>query len=333
MSQPVVIANPWLLYKLQSDPFFQEPLTAASGAAYAVGDLFVGRETEVRQLGAQVLGSISSRSLVQGSAGVGKTSVVQQLKTAAAEQGVLTHVDPVRIVSGMTVGQFCAEVLRTLLQIRAARTLLAGQRTGKDPGRGARRAATATSSSPAAGTPDSDAFWRRVTRVLEGEDTSAVGVSVASIGGSLEPTRIPAERADMSLFSELSEAFRLLGDGTHRVLVHVNNMENLTGTDAAAATRLLQDVRDVLLTAHSHWVFVGADDIAESVFARVPQLGGIVPLIITLEPLASNDVQALLEKRYRHLSRESATFRQSSHRWPRACTCGITEISGTSCAF
>lgn len=303
MSAPVVIANPWLLYNLQSDPFFQEPLTAGPGTAYPVGELFVGRESEVRQLGAQVLGSTSSRALVQGPAGVGKTSVVQNLKAAAADQGVLTHVDAVRIVSGMTAGQFCAEVLRTLLQIRAARTLLTGQDARKGKRRSHRQALKPTSSRARADTQDSDRFWRRVTRVLEGEDASAVGLSLASIGGSLEPTRIAAERTDLSLFHELNEAFRLLGDGTHRVLVHINNLENLTGTDIEAATRLLQDVRDVLLTAHSHWVFVGAEDIGERVFARVPQLSGILPLVVTLAPLSPDEVEVLLEKRYRHLAR------------------------------
>ena len=45
----------------------------------------------------QVLGSASSRAIVQGEYGVGKTSFTNRLKTALAEHGVLTHARPVRV--------------------------------------------------------------------------------------------------------------------------------------------------------------------------------------------------------------------------------------------
>src|SRR5918992_2628224 len=112
------VASPWTPYGLTDDPFFQAPLSPSSEAARPI-TLFVGRDAEIRLLGGQVVGASSSRAIVEGAPGVGKTSFVNRLKVALAERGVLTHERPVRAAPGMTGRQFVAEVLRVLLQIRA----------------------------------------------------------------------------------------------------------------------------------------------------------------------------------------------------------------------
>ncbi len=93
---------------------------------------------------------------------------------------MLTHVDPVRIVSGMTAGQFSAEVLRTLLQIRSARTVLDLEGpSGVTRKRGRSRledtkALGHRGSPPPAPVPgsvaskDPEAFWRRLARIANG---------------------------------------------------------------------------------------------------------------------------------------------------------------------
>jgi hypothetical protein len=73
-----VIANPWTPYGLGDDPFFQDPLAPTDDPTRPIS-LFVGRAAEVQLLGGQVVGSLSSRAVVQGGAGVGKTSVVNRL--------------------------------------------------------------------------------------------------------------------------------------------------------------------------------------------------------------------------------------------------------------
>ncbi len=73
-----VIANPWTPYGLGDDPFFQDPLAPTDDPTRPIS-LFVGRAAEVQLLGGQAVGSLSSRAVVQGGAGVGKTSVVNRL--------------------------------------------------------------------------------------------------------------------------------------------------------------------------------------------------------------------------------------------------------------
>ena len=288
------IASPWTPYGLSDDPFFQAPLAPSDDAARPIS-LFVGREEEVQLLGGQVVGSSSSRAIIQGPAGVGKTSFVNRLKVALAEQGVLTHEQPVRVRAGMSPRQFCAEVLRVLLQIRATQAPAPGiaEKTAKLASKGAR---------------DEDAFWRRVGHLVEGEDTTAggvtLGVPVANIGVQRERGRIPAEVDELSLDAELAQAVAHLSAGGKRhVLIHVDNLENLSGADAAAAAALVQNLRDSFLIDHSHWLFVGTDDIERRVFRTTEQVGGIIPFAVDLEPLPPEAVAEVLQRRYQHLRR------------------------------
>jgi len=287
-----VVANPWRPYGLKADPFFQEPLTPDADAVHPIG-LFVGRAEELRLLGSQVLGATSSRAIVQGPIGVGKTSFVNRLKATLAEHGVLTHAQPVRVTGDMTVHGFAAEVLRVLTQIRASQ-----------PG-------------PTPAPDDEEApFWRRVGRQLEGEDVMGGGVSVAGVGVSATRGRIAAERRDLALYPDIERAVSYLaaprGEGTRgraasskhergRVLLHVNNLENLTRADVEHAAALVQDLRDYFLIPQAHWIFVGADDVEQQVFRASDAVGGIVPLVTDLGPLAPEEIPTLLDRRYAQL--------------------------------
>ncbi len=297
-----IIGNPWRPYGLRADPYFQEPLTPEEDAPHPIG-LFVGRADELRMLASQVLGSTSSRAVVQGPFGVGKTSVVNRLKVMLAEHGVLAHAMPVRVTGDMTVRSFGDEVLRVLTQIRASQS------------------PTVIASASGVESEDETAFWQRVGRQLEGEDVVSGGISAAGFGASVARTRIPAERRDLAPYPDLARAIAFLtaarsprrqprnqrGSASPvvhergRVLVHVNNLETLTRAGVAHAAALMQDLRDYFLIPQSHWVFVGAGDLEQAVFRASEAVSGIVPLVAELAPLTAGEVQELLERRYAQL--------------------------------
>lgn len=318
-----IVANAWRPFGLRADPYFQEALAPDADADHPT-TLFVGREDELRLLGSQIVGATSSRAVVQGPYGVGKTSFVNRLKTLVAEHGVLTHADPVRVTGDMTSQGFTAEVLRALTQVRASQ-------------RAAAVGATASADAPVAVAatepPEAVAFWRRLGRLLEGEDLVGGGVSLAGVGASVTRGRIAAERREVSLYPELEQAVGYLaGAGTRppggiiggtgrpassagaratarraaaaprgRVLIHVNNFENLTRADTARAAGLVQDLRDYFLIPHSHWVFVGAANLETDVFRASAAVSGIVPIVADLPPLTPDEVAALLARRYERL--------------------------------
>jgi DNA-binding transcriptional ArsR family regulator len=211
--------------------------------------------------------------MVEGAPGIGKTSFVNKLKAELAAAGMLTHADPVRIVADSSVLAFVADVLRVLLRIRAAHKL------------------------------DGDAFWRRTARIVEGEDTQAGGFNVGPVGVSYERGRVPAEAPLGNLYEVVGEALaRLRKELDAAVLLHVNNLENLSEDDATRAARLIRDLRDFFLLPSAHWVFVGASGVDNRVFRAYDQVAGIFPDPIVLEPLRAHEVAELLRRRYAHLA-------------------------------
>jgi hypothetical protein len=125
----ITLGSPWAPYGLLDDPFFQQPLkpTTADDAPRPI-PVFVGRDAELALVANQVLGSSNSRAIVEGGAGVGKTSFVSRLKTELAKHDSLMHADPVRVRPGMTARAFVAEVLKVILQIHA--TVATTEETG-----------------------------------------------------------------------------------------------------------------------------------------------------------------------------------------------------------
>ena len=125
---PAPIPNRWTPFGLEDDPFFQEELGSRATDAYPVARYFVGREDDLPALVARVGGARSSRTVVEGDAGVGKTSFVNRVKHDLAQHGVLTHERPVRITAETTLPTFVGDLLRILLAMHAARLL--GTRPG-----------------------------------------------------------------------------------------------------------------------------------------------------------------------------------------------------------
>jgi hypothetical protein len=266
------LASIWSSYGLASDPFFQEELRSDSAALYPIS-LHVGREEELRMVSRQVGGAPSTRLVIEGAPGLGKTSFVNKVKAELSEAGIVTHSDPVRIVADTTVLSFVADVLRVLLRIRAMRGL------------------------------DGDAFWTRTARLVEGEDTLAGGFTLGPVGVSYQGGRVPAEAPLGTLYDVVAEGIeRVTHDLGGPILLHVNNLENLGEDDALRAARLLRDLRDFLLLPGAHWVFVGAAGTDETVFRAYDQVAGIFPNALVLEPLTGAEVAEILSRRYLHLA-------------------------------
>ena len=75
------LPTPWNLYNLAASPYFQETLESLEGSNRPLS-IFVGRARELAQLRSKIhgAGELSSRQAVAGNPGVGKTTLVQELK-------------------------------------------------------------------------------------------------------------------------------------------------------------------------------------------------------------------------------------------------------------
>ncbi len=275
----LVVSNIWEPFGLRRDPFFQEELQTDPGADYPVGELFVGRTDELSRIGRQLGSADPSRLIIQGGPGVGKTSFVNRLKIGLAEGGFVVHEQPVRITSRTDPDGFLADVLRVLVRMHTA-------------GGGKR-----------------DAFWKRASFLVEGATVTSGGLSVGPAGVSVQHQRHAAETGRIPLLETVLEGLARTREAFGSpVVVHVNNLENLSLEDATRAAVLMQNVRDVFAQPGAHWLMVGASGIEGMVFGSSAQVSGFFPHAVTLDPLTPDEVGELLALRYDHLKRRSVAL-------------------------
>lgn len=268
----MLVSNIWKPYGLRRDPFFQEELRADPTAEYPVQSLFVGRAAELTRLGRYLGGSNPTRTLIEGAAGVGKTSFVNRVKADLAEAGFLVHDQPIRVTSSITPNAFCADVLRVLVRLNHAQQF------------------------------PSDEFWQRAAFLVEGGIVTSGGVNLGPAGVSVQKQRVPAEAGHPPLIEVVGLAIQKLNERHGRgVVLHVNNFENLALEERRSATHLLQNVRDVFSFSGAHWILAGASGLEHEVIRASPQVSGFFPFSIALSPLTSQEVAELLERRYQHL--------------------------------
>jgi hypothetical protein len=265
------ISTLWEPFGLSGNPFFQSELSP--GDPVHPVSLFVGRDAELERVRRRLSTDTSTRTIIEGAPGVGKTSFVNRLKSDLARHGVATYDRPIRIESHTTRSSFVADVLRTLVRIRLG--------LGLENGNG---------------------IWARTVRLLEGQDLIGATLTVMGMGGGFSRSYAAPQAPPDSLYEHLGAALEEMSRELEApVVLHVNNLESLTQERTEAAATLLLDLRDYLLLPGAHWVFVGAAGIDDAIFRAHHQVSGIFPQALVLESLPPAAVERLLELRYRHL--------------------------------
>ncbi len=272
------LPNLWQLYDLRGSPFFQSTLGAAS--EHFPLSLFIGRAPEQRQLLSVIGGGRSSRQAVAGAPGIGKTTFVQSVKGAAIDAGYWTVDEVIPLYSGDSVeaviGRLLAAVYDAVVTAR-----------------------------PQASSPALDAASQMVRAIRltgGGANLSVLGVGAGmsrSTGAATPPGAMlldgPRVMRDLLAFARDA--------GAPGVIVHVNNLENLSDRDALAAAEVLRSIRDtVLLLDGLHLILVGTTDAVVTVVNRFAQVRSVFSPPLLLEWLATFEVETLLAERYRHLS-------------------------------
>ena len=283
---PRPIPNPWNIYNLARSPFFQQSLESGTDSPRPLS-LFVGRENELRQLRQKIhsAGPNASLQAIAGEPGVGKTTLVQELKTQLFDDGYFTTDSSVPILAGDTAEDLFGRVLSGLYD-----TILANRpQSGGNPAMQAAQVLV------------------RVTRLRSG------GLSIPIPGvGSLGASSGSAITAPSDLLLDGPRVMRDLaamarGSDGHGVVLHLNNLENLSDADAAKAADVLRSLRDIMFLHNGlHYLIVGTVDAVQTAVATHAQVRNLVS-IITVGPLATAEVHAMLEARYTHLRLDPAT--------------------------
>lgn len=285
------LPNVWALHNLRSSPFFQEALESGEGARHSI-ELFVGRRRQLERHLA-VIGSAggtsgSSRQVISGPPGVGKSSLAQAVKARAAQHGCLSSPEPVSLGHEDDTDAVAVRILDYLYQAVVVRGGAKVERESVvEDVRQLIRVFRVTNLSGglSIGVP-----------VLGSAGASASGGKTFVTPGTVRPAVIIGD-----LMRRLMEVVRdkLSASG---LIVHVNNLENITEENAEAAARVLRDLRDpCLLAAGYHWLLVGTTDAVRIVAGGTEQVRTVFNFGGELEPLDPQDVLELLTRRYHAL--------------------------------
>jgi hypothetical protein len=279
MTTPRPLPTPWNVYNLSGSPFFQEALESTEQTPRPLS-LFVGRASETQRFLTAIYsaGANSTRQAIAGAPGVGKTTLVAELKALASAEGYLTTDALVPILASDTAATLFGRVLGALLD-----TIIANRPMAiNDP---ALRDAQ---------------VLVRATRL----GTGGAGISFMGAGANISKGSTVLTPSDMMIDGPrvVRDLARfVLASGARGVILHLNNLENVSDFDAAKAASIIRDLRDPLLMQNGlHFVIVGTTDAVSTVVNTHPQVRTTVS-ILRLPPLDIADVHTLLAARYAHL--------------------------------
>ncbi|MFQ5621032.1 MAG: AAA family ATPase, partial [Candidatus Nanoarchaeia archaeon] len=113
----------WRKYGLRANPYFNSPLTIDGGTLPI--SAFIGRENEQQQLRSAIKLGGEVRCLIVGDPGVGKTSLVNYVRSQAAKNGFFTpsrEIEINRVISGnefiiLTLSSIFDEIKRRDIQL------------------------------------------------------------------------------------------------------------------------------------------------------------------------------------------------------------------------
>ena len=278
----MAVTNIWNILNLRESPFFQDPLDPSTGGHYPLR-LFVGRKREAEHILRGLGSAPHSRHAVQGPPGVGKTTLVQYVKAAAAESGWLAESEAIPVTSAATAEDLLLKVLGSVHDALGARdeTLL-----------------------------NLDAM-QDVRQLLDVERARSYSVTASlvgagGVGGGGAPHRFTGPGA---LAVQPARLLRDLSAIAHDhlqapgILIHLDNLENVAEPDQARAAQIIRDLRDsALMHAGFHYILVGTDDAIRTIISSQEQLRSVFSNPGSLQPLGESELHELLERRYEYLA-------------------------------
>lgn len=273
----MALPNLWRLYNLRSSPFFQA--TLRQDWEVTPLSLFVGRRNERQQLLNAIGGSRSSRQAVAGRPGIGKTTLVQAVKADALAAGYWTSAEIIPITADLTsedlIGQLLAGAFDAVL-----------------------------ASCPPASGPAVEAAQQLVRTIrLRGGGFTVSAAGFGAGGTSTQAVSSPPGALLLDGPRVLRDLLAYaLEQGASGVVLHLNNLENLSEADATRAADLLRSIRDqALLLDGLHLIVVGTTDAVRIVVQSHTQVRSVFSDPVVLDPLEPKEVHQLLEARYRSL--------------------------------
>ena len=274
------LPTPWNVYNLVQSPFFQQALESGEQTPRPLS-LFVGRAIELTRLRDTIHGAGDNATVqaIAGAPGIGKTTLVQELKALALEDGYLTTDSYVAILPDDTPDGLFGRVLGALYD-----TVLAN------------RPQSATNPALA----DAKLLVRATRLTSAGLTLPLPGIG--GVGGSRGTSAVTPKDIMIDGPRVMRDVMQMVqGSDARGVLLHLSNLENLSESDVTRAAEVLRALRDIMLLHNGlHFLIVGTTDAVSLAVNTHAQVRSIVSTLL-LSPLTIDEVHRLLRARYDHL--------------------------------
>lgn len=278
--------NRWLRFGLETNPYFVEPLNATDDGPRPIS-LFRGRQHHARELLETVFSEQNGLILVEGPAGVGKSTFVNHAKFGVRER-YFSPPNEVGVQSGSDANSLLVQILDSVVRHasdvapnskweadfpaihRARQLVMTLQSTGWD-------------------------FSLGVTMPTGAGGNVGIGKNAAINPPMLAPILSPR------FFDQIVQDLRKLTEPPHDgVIFHVNNLDVLMRESVETTEKLFMDLREHFQVPNTYWVFLGPPGLQADAIAPNRRVLHFVKANVELEQLPMKDVKDLLEARYRH---------------------------------
>ncbi len=268
----------WELYGLKTNPFFTNPLLLFGGDIdLKVG--FVGREEETRRLRSIIYGNNSSRILVSGDVGVGKTTFVNYMRALASQDNFFTTLKEIAVQPEWSGADFILNTLSALYYTIKLRNDIDPSLIDKD-------------------------LFRKLellVDIVENKDKN-FSLNLGVLGGGYGKTtsmNLPSTNIhSLQIFFE--QIVREIKKNSYKgIILHYNNLEIL---EANELYTLFQSIRDFIQSKDVHFIFIG-DLAVPRIISQIRRVNSIMsdtPII--MGNLTIKEIKQLLDTRIKLLS-------------------------------
>ena len=270
--------NLWELYGLKTNPFFSDPLLIFGGDIdLRVG--FVGREEERKRLKNIIYSNKSSRILVSGDVGVGKTTFVNYVRALASQDKFFTTLKEIAVQPEWNGVDFILNTLSAIYYTIKLRNDITTSIIDKD-------------------------LFRKLellVDIVESRDKNfSFNLGMVGVGGGVNTNiNMPATNIHaLQLFFEdiVKEIKKSSFKG---IILHYNNLEVF---EVNRLYTLFQSIRDFIQTKEVHFIFIG-DLAVPQVISQIKRVNSVMsdtPII--LGNLSIKEIKQLLDTRIQLLA-------------------------------
>jgi GTPase SAR1 family protein len=268
--------NIWELYGISSNPFTTEPLLIKGGILRI--ECFVGREQEQSELERKFNSSGSSRILIIGDVGVGKTSFVNYARFNAIKEGYFTPIPEIAVLHDWDALQFVVNTLYaiyiTIKNFDDHKGLI------------------------------SKPLYKKLESLFEINLKSgySIGLDVAGFGGNYGQSRTAPVFMSYKAVVDLTREviIEIYNKREKELIIHYNNLERIDSNDII---RLFGDLRDFFQTPHVNFIFVG-NLVTNNAIQGIPQVSSIFSEPIILKSMSYDEVKKIIDVRLNKLKIE-----------------------------